>query len=210
MTTLIIGANGQIGRLLIDELVAAGRRPRAMIRDATQAGAMEARGADPVVADLEGDLSQALDGADAVVFTAGSGPKTGPDKTILVDLWGAIRAVDAARAAGVEHFVMVSSRGAADPDHGPPKLKPYSVCKKLADDHLIASGLTCTILRPGRLTDDPASGRVRTDWPDDPDEQWITRQDVARAVAFCLANVTTRGRVYPLFHGDLPLDEALT
>lgn len=209
MTTLIIGANGQIGSLLIDELSVAGEQPRAMIRDAGQASGIEALGAEPVAADLEGDFTHAFEGVDRVVFTAGSGPKTGPDKTILVDLWGAMKAVDTAKAAGVSHFVMVSSRGAEDPDNGPQKIKPYCVCKKLADDHLLASGLTSTILRPGRLTDDPATDRVTTEWPADPDEQWITRQDVARAVAFCLANEKTRGRVYPLFHGEQSLDEAL-
>jgi uncharacterized protein YbjT (DUF2867 family) len=209
MTTLIIGANGQIGRLLIDELRAAGERPRAMIRDRSQASCMEVLGAEPVVADLEGDFSHALDGADRVVFTAGSGPKTGPDKTILVDLWGAIKAVDAAKTAGVKHFVMVSSRGAEDPDRGPEKIKPYCVCKKLADDHLLSSGLPYTILRPGRLTDEPATDRFTTEWPDDPDEQWITRQDVARAATFCLASERTRGKIYPLFHGEQTLEEAL-
>lgn len=210
MTTLIIGANGQIGRLLIDELHAAGERPRAMIRDESQADGVKVSGAEPVVADLEGDFSRAFEGVDRVVFTAGSGPKTGPDKTILVDLWGAMKAVDAAKAAGVAHFVMVSSRGAEDPDNGPQKIKPYCVCKKLADDYLLASGLNSTILRPGRLTDDPASGRITTGRPDDPDEQWITRQDVARAVAFCLANEHTRGKIYPLFHGGRSLEDALT
>ncbi|NBB91960.1 MAG: NAD(P)H-binding protein [Gammaproteobacteria bacterium] len=209
MTTLIIGANGQIGRLLIDELTRAGERPRAMIRDESQAAGMQVLGAEPVVADLEGDFSRAFEGVDRVVFTAGSGPRTGPDKTILVDLWGAIKAVDAAEAAGVAHFVMVSSRGAENPDKGPEKIKAYCVCKKLADDHLLASGLTHTILRPGRLTDDPAIDRVTTDWPEDAGEQWITRQDVARAVAFCLANDRTRGKVYPLFHGEQTLEEAL-
>lgn len=209
MTTLIIGANGQIGRLLIEELVAEGERPRAMIRDPGQAADLEAMGAEPVVADLEGDFAHALAGADRVVFTAGSGPKTGPDKTILVDLWGAMKAVDAARGAGVEHFVMVSSRGAEDPENGPQKIKPYSVCKKVADDYLMASGVTFTILRPGRLTDDPATDGVTTSRPDDPNEQWITRHDVARAIVFCLADERTRGEVYPLFHGEQSLDEAL-
>ena len=96
MTTLIIGAHGQIGQLLIKRLAANGEKPRAMIRNQQQAEAIRALGGEPVIADLEGDFSSALDGCDQVVFTAGSGGHTGPDKTVLIDLWGAIKAVDAA------------------------------------------------------------------------------------------------------------------
>lgn len=209
MTTLIIGANGQIGRLLVKQLAAAGDRPRAMIRDAAQADALGAMGAEPVVGDLEGQFAQALEGCDRVVFTAGSGGHTGADKTVLIDLWGAIRAVDAARQAGIRQFVMVSSRGAEDPDAGPGAARHYRICKHLADRHLINSGQPYTILRPGRLTDDPAEGRISTAWPSERDEQWITRADVADAIAHCLTTPATLGRIYPLFHGDQPIDRAL-
>lgn len=210
MSVLIIGAHGQIGQLLIRELVAAGQTPNAMVRSPEQARHVTALGAEPVMADLEEDFSHALKGCDQVVFTAGSGPHTGADKTILVDLWGAIKSVDAAEAAQVSHFVMVSSRGAEDPEGGPAKIKHYTVCKKLADDHLLRSQLNYTILRPGRLTDDPATDGVRTDWPEQPEDQWITRQDVARAIAHCLNNPQTHKGIYPLFNGQQSLAEALT
>jgi len=209
MTTLIIGAHGQIGQLLARELVEQGQKPRAMVRTEDQAEELRALGAEPVLADLEESFGHALEGCDTVVFTAGSGGHTGPDKTILVDMWGAIKAVDAAQAAGVKQFVMVSSRGAEDPERGPTKIKHYAVCKKMADDYLVLSDLPYTILRPGRLTDDPASGRISTQWPEKPEDQWISREDVARAVTICLGNEATKGRIYPLFQGDLPIEEAL-
>lgn len=210
MSVLIMGAHGQIGQLLIQELVKAGETPKAMIRKKEQAEQMRALGAEPVVADLEKALSKAFEGCDRVVFTAGSGAQTGADKTILVDMWGAMKAIDEAKVASVKQFVMVSSRGAEDPEAGPSAIKHYTVCKKLADDHLMQSGLSYTILRPGRLTNDPAVGRVTTRWPSDPDEQWIPREDVARAIAFCLKNDDTLNRAYPLFHGDRTLSDALT
>lgn len=209
MTTLVIGANGQIGRLLIKRLVEAGKTPRAMIRDPEQAEALKALGAEPVIADLEGDFSAALEGCDQVVFTAGSGGHTGPDKTVLIDLWGAIKAVDAARAAGVSQFVMVSSRGAENPDAGPARIKHYTVCKHLADEHLIRSGLPYSILRPGRLTDDAATDQIRTDWPESPDDQWIPRDDVAAAIVHCLGSTATVNNIYPLFHGEQRIAAAL-
>ncbi|WP_341938389.1 SDR family oxidoreductase [Marinimicrobium sp. C2-29] len=209
MSTLIIGAHGQIGQLLIQELVKNGEPPKAMVRSAEQAEQVRRLGADPVMADLEEPFKHALEGCNRVVFTAGSGPNTGPDKTILVDLWGAINAVDAAEESGIEQFVMVSSRGAEDPDAGPLKIKHYTVCKKLADDHLILSEMPYTILRPGRLTDDPATDRLTTVWPENPEDQWISRQDVARAVAYCLGRKETLNRIYPLFHGDQPREAVL-
>lgn len=209
MTTLVIGAHGQIGQLLIKRLAANDDRPRAMIRNQQQADTIKALGGEPVIADLEGDFSAALDGCDRVVFSAGSGGHTGADKTVLIDLWGAIKAVDAAKAAGIKQFVMVSSRGAEDPDAAPSRIRHYTVCKHLADEHLINSGVTYSILRPGRLTDDPATDQVRTDWPQPLDEQWIPRADVADAIAHCLNSAATHHKIYPLFHGEQRLDQAL-
>ncbi|WP_027328986.1 SDR family oxidoreductase [Marinimicrobium agarilyticum] len=209
MTTLIIGAHGQIGQLLIKALVAEGETPRAMVRAEEQAKVVKDLGAEPAIADLEGNVQSAFEGCDKVVFTAGSGAKTGPDKTILVDMWGAMKAVDAAKAAGISQFVMVSSRGAEDPEKGPAKIKHYTVCKKLADDHLLRSGQPYTILRPGRLTDETAERTITTQWPDTADEQWIPREDVALAIAHCLKTPVTIGKVYPLFHGKHSFSDAL-
>lgn len=209
MTTLIIGAHGQIGQLLVQELADHHQKPRAMVRNEQQAEAVRSLGAEPVIADLEGDFSHAFEGCDKVVFTAGSGAKTGADKTILVDMWGAMKAVDIAKARGIQQFVMVSSRGAEDPEAGPAKIKHYTVCKKIADDYLLASGVSYTILRPGRLTDDPASGRVINHWPENAEDQWISRADVALAIEHCLGSPGTIGKIYPLFHGDQPMAACL-
>lgn len=209
MPTLIIGANGQIGRLLVQRLARDGERPRAMVRTEEQSGTLKELGAQPVLGDLEANFDAALENCDKVVFTAGSGAKTGPDKTILVDMWGAIKAIDAARLSGAKHFVMVSSRGADDPEAGPSAIKHYTVCKKIADDYLLDSGLPYTILRPGRLTNDPADHGFTTDWPESRDDQWITREDVADAIAYCLKHPGTQGKIYPLFHGVQTLDQTL-
>ncbi len=209
MTTLIIGAHGQIGQLLIQELADHHQKPRAMVRNEQQAEAVRSLGAEPVIADLEADFSHAFDGCDRVVFTAGSGAKTGADKTILVDMWGAIKAVETAKAKDVQQFVLVSSRGAEDPEAGPAKIKHYTVCKKIADDYLLASGVPYTILRPGRLTDDDSTGRVSCQWPESGDDQWIPRADVALAIEHCLGSPATIGKIYPLFHGDQPISACL-
>lgn len=208
MKTLVIGASGGIGSRLVRRLVGNGQPVRAMVRDETRRTALENAGAEVVIGDLEGGFRHALEGCDAVVFSAGSGARTGADKTMLIDLWGAVKTIDACRELGIARCVMISSRRAGDPDAGPAKMRHYLVAKHLADRHLLASGLEYTILRPGRLTDDPGTGLVRTSRPPEP-EQVIPRDDVAEAVRVCLDSTATVGHVYELYQGDTPIPRAL-
>lgn len=206
--TLIIGANGKIGRILTRLAAEHGVPVRPMIRDEKQRGFFEELGLDPVVADLEGELDHAFEGADQVVFTAGSGPNTGYDKTLMVDLHGAVRAVDAAEYRGVRHFVMVSALRAQNPLRGPEKLRPYLAAKYAADRLLLNSGLVSTILRPGKLTDEPASGRVRTE-PDPNDGLSISRENVAWCAVEALRRPPSGRRVIDLLDGDQPIEEVM-
>lgn len=107
MNVLVVGANGQIGKHLVtliqehDQLHAT-----AMIRNVEQASFFENVGADTVIADLEDDtdtIAKAATGCDAIVFTAGSGPHTGKDKTILVDLDGAVKTIEASEHQTLHH-----------------------------------------------------------------------------------------------------------
>lgn len=209
-TTLVIGANGQIGQLLVKQMAEQQRPVRAMIRTEEQAGYFQQLGTEVVIADLEQPLPDAaFTGCDKVVFTAGSGGKTGADKTILVDLWGACKAVEMAVKHNVRQFVMVSAQNAGDPDNGNPAIKHYNVCKHFADQYLLGSGLPFTILRPGRLTDAAATGKVNTQRPEDTNQCVISRADVAAVIAQCLTQETTINRIFELYQGDLPIDKAL-
>src|SRR5690625_949545 len=113
MKVLVVGANGQIGKQLVAFIQESdGLQARAMIRSEEQAAYFKDLGAETAVVDLEDDIepiAKAAEGVDAVVFTAGSGPHTGKDKTIMIDLDGAIKTVEAAKKAGVKRFIMVSS-----------------------------------------------------------------------------------------------------
>jgi uncharacterized protein YbjT (DUF2867 family) len=208
MTTLIIGSHGQIGRKLTHRLAAEKHPVRAMVRKEEQLKSMEVLGAEPVLGDLEGDFAQACEGCEAVVFTAGSGGHTGPDKTLLIDLWGALKAIDCARQHNIARFIMVSSRNAGDPDSGPAKIRHYLVAKHVADDYLMRSGLDYTILRPGRLSNDAGTGRIQTTRPPE-NEQWIPREDVAAAIHACLLNRQTAGKIFELYQGATPIEQAL-
>jgi uncharacterized protein YbjT (DUF2867 family) len=202
MKTLVDFANGKIGRLFCQRAPAS---VRAMVRSDEQQGFFFDAGIDAVVGDLEGDFAHAMEGCERVVFTAGSGGHTGGDKTLLVDLYGAIRAIDESERRGVDHFVMVSALRADAPLAARPAMRHYFVAKKLADDRLRASALPYTILRPGRLSDDPASGRVRCD-PDLGQGVDISRGNVALCIEAALASETSKGRVVDLLDGELPIE----
>lgn len=206
MKILVIGANGKVGRRLLPLLVEDGHDVRAMVRDPAQEPAMESLRATPVLADLEEDFGPALEGCEAVVFTAGSGGHTGADKTAMIDGLGAILSIDAARERGVRRFVMVSSRGADDPDRSQ-AIRHYLVAKAIADGYLKRSGLDYTIVRPGRLTEDEPTARIRIG--DDLGGGSITRGDVAATLAAALRMPVTVGRTFEVLNGDATVEEAL-
>ena len=206
MKVLVIGAHGDVGRRLLPLLVDAGHGVRAMIRDPDQRSEVDAPGIEVVIGDLEGDFEHALDGCDALVFTAGSGASTGADQTAAVDGLGAILTVDAAVRKGVTRYVMVSARGADDPDRSD-TIRHYLVAKAIADGYLARSGLRYTILRPGRLTDDEPTGTIRVG--DDLGSGSVTRGDVARTIVGALETPGTVERTFEILNDGTPIREAL-
>src|SRR5918993_730812 len=189
MDVLVAGGHGKIALRLLWLLAAEGHRARGLIRKPGQAADLEALGAVAVLGDLEADASLAgyVEGADAVVFAAGAGPGSGPERKRTVDLGGAVKLVDAALAVGVRR---------------------YLEAKAGADRYLMASGLEHTIVRPGSLTDDPGTGRVRlsTELGGRGD---VRRDDVAAVIANVLDAPNTIGVTFEVFSGDLPVDEAV-
>lgn len=208
MNILIAGANGKIGRHLVRILADGPHRVRAMIRNRGQADALESMGAETVLADLEEDVTAAVEDCDMVIFTAGSGPHTGPDKTIDVDRNGAIALVDAAAGHHVRRFIMVSAMRTRTPETAPEKLRHYLAAKQDADDHLLASGLPYTIVRPGRLTNDPGTGHIRAAL-EEVDHAEIPREDVARALAAMVDAENTVNREISLVSGATPIADAI-
>ena len=153
MKVAVVGSNGQIGKQLVkllqdsDEYSAA-----AFVRTEQQVREFEDIGVEAVLGNLEGtveELREALKGSDAVVFTAGSGGNTGYDQTLLIDLDGAVKVMEAAEHAGIQRFIMVSALQAHDRQNWSEQIKPYYVAKHYADRMLVQSNLTYTIIRPG-------------------------------------------------------------
>jgi len=205
MDVVVAGGHGQVGIRLLRLLAAGGHRARGLIRNPDHADDLTAVGAEPVVCDMEAldDLSGCCAGADAVVFAAGAGPGSGPERKRTVDYGAAVKLME----AGVSRYVMVSAIGAGRPDDWSEEMRPYYEAKAGADERLMESGLDYTIVRPGGLTDDPGTGRVRVGT--NLDYGNIPRDDVAAVLLAVLETPGTVGKTFELVSGDTPVDEAL-
>ncbi len=208
MRVLVAGSHGGIGLRLVPRLVEGGHEVVALIRDEGQAEELRELGGEPRVADLEGDVSSAVEGCEAVIFSAGAGPGSGAAKKETVDRQGAEKLVDAALQHGLNRYVMVSTIGADDPDSGSEAMRPYFRAKAAADDYLAASGLAHTIVRPGRLTDDEGDGFVEIA-PRLGRDGEIAREDVAATLVAVLSEDATIGQTFELLNGETPITEAL-
>ncbi|MBM6551585.1 SDR family oxidoreductase [Marinomonas ostreistagni] len=211
-TILVIGATGQVGQKVCQKLAYRGYQVRALVRDLDKATEIQHSNVELFQANLEDDFSDAFDGVQKVVFVAGSGADTGFDKTVMIDLWAARRAVDyAEEEPSVEHFVLLSSYGAHDPEDMDGKIKPYIIAKHLADEYLMDSTVPHTILRPGPLTDEPAQNGFSNERPDSLafEDMQISRADVAEALYFCVEQDCSKVKVIELFSGHASPYEAI-
>ncbi|KPH76469.1 SDR family oxidoreductase [Oceanobacillus caeni] len=211
MKVFLIGSNGQIGKHIVKLLQDSNQHTlKAMVRSEEQANALRKSGVDAIVANLEGsvdELAEAMQGSDAVIFSAGSGGKTGPDKTLLVDLDGAVKSMEAAEKVGANRYVMVSAFRAFDRESWKDSpIKPYMVAKHYADRILTESNLNYTIFGPGRLLNEPGIGKVQAG--NDIDKGSIPREDVARAVVQSLDMEHTFKKTIGLMSGESTIEEA--
>jgi len=205
MDVAIAGGHGQIALHLERLLAQRGDRVRGLIRNPDHAADLERLGAQAVICDMEAenDLRRFVEGADAVVFAAGAGPGSGPERKRTVDLGAAVKLMD----AGVSRYVMVSSIGAGDPASAPESMRPYQEAKGEADETLAQSGLDFTIVRPGMLTDADATGHVAAGT--DVERGDIPRADVALALLAVLDTGSTVGKTFNLVSGEEPVDRAI-
>jgi uncharacterized protein YbjT (DUF2867 family) len=205
MDVVVAGGHGKIGLRLLRLLADGGHRARGLIRNPDHAAELSAIGAEPVVCDMEqlDDLSECCAGADAVVFAAGAGPGSGPERKRTVDYGAAVKLME----AGVPRYVMVSAISAGRPEEWSDAMRPYYEAKAGADERLMASGLDYTIVRPGGLTDDPGTGRVRLGT--DLERGEIPRDDVAAVIVAVLETPSAVGKTFELVAGDTPVDEAV-
>ncbi|HLY50522.1 MAG TPA: SDR family oxidoreductase [Solirubrobacteraceae bacterium] len=211
MIVAIAGAHGKIALRLTDLLVSGGDSVIGLIRNPDHAGEVGSRGASPVVCDLERasvhDITAAIAGADAVVFAAGAGPGSGAERKLTMDRDGAVKLLEAAAGAGADRYLIISSVGAERPPSGEDVFSVYLRAKAEADQAVQSSDRAWTIVRPGRLTDDPGTGRARVER--EPFRGEVAREDVATVLARLLHEPRAIGQVLYVNGGDEPIDAAL-
>ncbi|PHK49072.1 NAD(P)-binding oxidoreductase [Staphylococcus edaphicus] len=213
MNTLVIGANGGVGHYLVKQLKDSGESFVAGVRKKEQVQALEEQGVKATLIDVEADdiesLTDKLKGFDKVVFSVGSGGSTGADKTISVDLDGAIKTMKASEANQVKQYVMVStydSRREAFDASG--DLKPYTIAKHYADEYLKQANLGYTIVHPGALLNDPATHKIEAKAFFD-DRRSISREDVALVIKEVLDTDNYINTEFQIANGEMPIKEAL-
>ena len=206
----IIGGSGKVSRELITLLHARGDEAVAIFRNAARADELAGLGAIPRVLDIESaseaELGDVLAGADVVVFSAGAGGGD-PARTRAVDYDGAVRAMAAASGASVARFVMVSAMGAGNAPPTEGDMAVYYRAKHDADAALMATSLDWTILRPGALTDDPATGMVTLG--ESVSRGSIPRGDVAAVIVAVINEPKTIGRAWEFASGAQPIADAV-
>ena len=209
MDVVIAGGHGQIAMQLGQLLTEQGNRVRGLIRNRGQAADLDALGVEPVVFDLEHDdgLAEAIEGADAAVFAAGAGPGSGAERKLTMDRDGAVKLIDACRAAGVRRYVIVSAMGARPGVTGDDVFQVYLRAKFEADEALRASDLDWTVIRPGGLTDEPGTGRIALG--EELSRGSIPREDVAATLVLVLESPNTVRKSLDLVSGTLPIAAAV-
>lgn len=213
----IFGGHGKVALLAAPKLVEAGHQVTSVFRNDAHTSDVAATGATARVADIEtmdtAQLTELLADQDVVVFSAGAG---GGDaaRTYAVDRDAASRTMDAAAAAGVGRYVMVSYMGASL-QHGVPEdddFYAYAQAKAEADVHLRESDLQWTILMPATLTLEPSQGTLElVASGDTPDKAETSRDLVADVIAGVLAAPAEQvaGKDVPFIDGATPITEAL-
>jgi uncharacterized protein YbjT (DUF2867 family) len=208
MKITIVGAHGSVAMLLHPKLREKGHTVRGIIRKEEQADDLREVGAEPVVCDIEqnDDISDAVGNVDAVVFAAGAGPGSGAERKWTVDRDGAIKLIEAAKKNDINRYVMISAMGLDNP-RGNAVFKTYLKAKAEADEALRHSGLDYTIVKPGRLTDEPGTGKVAIghNLP----KKEIPREDVAAVLAEILEIPILSGEQLALTSGDTPIVKAM-
>ncbi len=209
----IVGGHGNIARLLIPLLTGAGHQPVALVRNADYRSELEGLGAEVTILDIEQDdaeaFAESFAGADAVVFAAGGGSDGNIERKKTVDLGGSLKSIEAAKIAGVGRFVQISAISVDDPvpSDAEDSWRAYVEAKHDADTALRDSALDWTIIRPGGLTNEPATGRIELST--EVGRAQISRADVAALIAATLDAPSTIGHQWEVVGGDTLIADAI-
>lgn len=209
----VIGAHGQVGQHLLNQIHEAGDEGVGVIRNREHGEDLVRLGAETALIDIEtasaDELAEALRGADAVVFSAGAGAGSTKERKRTVDFAGSVLSAQAAKLAGVRRFVQVSAMGVDEPldDDTEEVWAAYVEAKRDADERLRETDLDWTIVRPGGLTSDEATGLVQVG--EKVERGKISRADVAAVILAVIADAGSIGRTFEVVSGSESVEAAV-
>ena len=212
MKVFIIGIAGGVGRLLAEQLLAAGEEPTGLVRRPEQVEALGAKGIRATLGDLVAmsvdDLAAAMKGSEAIIFSAGAGGMDSDAATTRIDGDGPGKLAEAARLAGIRRFILVSVFPEAWRERRmDASFEHYMVEKKKAETQLVLTDLDWLILRPSALTDTPGAGKVDLGLAKVHTE--ITRSDVAATIATLLRSPRINRLIMEVTEGDVAIGDAV-
>ncbi|MEB8128116.1 NAD(P)-dependent oxidoreductase [Staphylococcus succinus] len=214
MSILVIGANGGVGQHLVNQLKDSNESFTAGVRKEEQVNSLKDKGIEATLIDVEADdlatLTEKIKGYDKVIFSVGSGGSTGADKTISVDLDGAIKSIKASEANHVKQYVMVStydSRREAFDASG--DLKPYTIAKHYADEYLKQANIPYTIVHPGGLIDEAGTNKIEVGAFFE-GRGTIPREDVATVLKEVVTTDYLLNTEFQIISGEEEITSALT
>ena len=198
---LVFGGTSGIGLETVRQLRENGEAVTVLVRETSDLTALNAiGGVTTMVGDAMDMESITRAYASGQFETAISSLGGSLEAGFAVDSVGNIHAIDGAKAAGVERFILVTSIGAGDSRAAAPTkmlnaLGAVLVEKEKAERHLIDSGLKWTIIRPGLLMNKPVNDLgILTQ--DTSALGLVARAEVARLVVESLSSEATFGQIY--------------
>ncbi|MEM8615236.1 MAG: SDR family oxidoreductase [Cyanobacteria bacterium P01_H01_bin.105] len=197
MKVLVVGATGQTGRQITDQLSAegAGFDVKAMVRDRSKADFSQA--VEIVVGDVlkPETLGPAIAGCDAVICATGAAPSFDMTGPYQVDFVGTKNLVEATKAAGVRRFVIVSSLCVSKFFHPLNLFWLVLYWKKQAEEYIAKSGLTYTIVRPGGLRSEDSGEAIVMAGADTLFDGGIARAKVAQVCIAALEESAAENKI---------------
>ncbi|MCC5602176.1 NAD(P)H-binding protein [Nostoc favosum] len=197
MKAFVAGATGETGRRIVQELIARNIPVIALVRDIEKARGILSPEAELVVGDVlqPESLTAALGDSTVLLVATGAKPSFDPTGPYKVDFEGTKNLVEAAKAKGIEHFVLVSSLCTSQLFHPLNLFWLILVWKKQAEEYIQKSGLTYTIVRPGGLKNEDNSDAIVMQSADTLFDGSIPRQKVAQVVVEALFEADARNKI---------------
>ena len=197
MGVFVAGATGKTGRHIVRQLIENGVPVKALVRDRDRAQSILPATAETVVGDVlqPETFKSALDNCNVLICATGASPSLDPTGPYQVDYQGTKNLVDAAKAQGVEHFVLVSSLCVSQFFHPLNLFWLVLYWKKQAEEYLQQSGISYTIVRPGGLKEEDNSDRIVMSGADTLFDGSIPRQKVAQVCVEAVSQPEAKSKI---------------